>query len=755
MPQAVQVLAAGVGLLIGGQGVRVALQIAAIALLNVISSKLFAPKIPSAIQTLREKQVMSRSATEYRKIVYGQAMVSGPIVYNNLSGSNGEYLWYVIALAQGEVEDFVSVWFDGDEIPKADIAWTAGTAGADGTGTGNVSTAKWVGANSTTAVQIQYYLGHANQVDSGSLTSAFADWTTSHRARGVAYLFCKLLYDADTEDVWKSGPPRDIKAVIKGRKIYDPRLDSTVIIDPSTSPVTMGSGAHRYTDATTWAWSDNPALCIADYLVNYMGADAATDINWPSIADAADDCDVSVVIPPATSPQTTESRFTCNGSLSLGESHKSNLDALVSSCDGHLAYSQGQWTLRAGVWDASTTSITEDEIVGTVTVRGSAPKNERANTIRGVFVDPDRKYSPAEFPHVTDASYVTRDAGDTISYDLELPMTNTQYMAQRIAFRQLEQFNNQIVVEFSMNLKGANIQVGQVFDLTIDHLSWAAKTFRCIGWGRNSDGTFKITGREDVSTAYDDPAIGDYTTVGSGATTIPSDVVPPPSSLAATGVDAGIKLTWTNPPAALFDYIEVYESATNGWNDSPMPSKVAEVRASTITLPHSSGTTRYYWIRAVRLPDVQSLRDPNNDTTTISATSSGAAAARITPIGASLQDVATDPDDAEVAFRVDADGDVYTAVGLSAAFSSIGTWLGTGVVGDYQCALFKDSGDDTTSGSALATWLACSSDRTWTMTETVVAGAGLTGSFTIKWRDATTLEVLGEATVDMTVDVEP
>jgi hypothetical protein len=150
--------------------------------------------------------------------------------------------------------------------------------------------------------------------------------------RGVTYVVLRLLYNADTEEIWsKNGQPRDIKAVIKGRKIYDPRLDSN----------NGGSGTHRYGDSSTWEWSDNPALCVADYLTQIMGVDPATGVNWTSVADAADDCDASVDIPTSS----TETRFTCNGVISLGESHKSNLDKLLSSMDGRLSYSQGQWTV--------------------------------------------------------------------------------------------------------------------------------------------------------------------------------------------------------------------------------------------------------------------------------------------------------------------------------------------------------------------------------------------------------------------------
>ena len=371
VPDMGQVVAAVAYFLVVNVGIPVAVLDFAIvvgvnALLSAVSSKLFGPKAPKG--NAAGLQVMKRSGLEYRKVVYGQAAVSGPIYYNNTSGDDNKYLWYGIALCEGASEDIVRVYLEKDDIPKASIDWTAGTGASDGTGTGGVSTALWVGENSTKAVNIYYYLGDDSQPAPGALDSAFGQITTNHRLRGVTHIVLRLLYDDDTTAIWKSGPPKNVRVVLKGRKLYDPRLDSNRIIDASSSPVTYGSGAHRLATASTWAYSNNPALCVADYLTQIMGV-AETSIDWASIADAADDCDVSVAIPTAS----TEKRFTCNGALSLGDSHKNNLDSLLSAMDGRLSYSGGVWRVRASVWETSSVSITADDLAGYVQVRGSAP----------------------------------------------------------------------------------------------------------------------------------------------------------------------------------------------------------------------------------------------------------------------------------------------------------------------------------------------------------------------------------------------
>jgi len=752
------------------------LKLAAQVALSIVVNKLFGPKVPRG--ALSGHQVMTRSALEYRKIVYGEAQLSGPVVYNNTSGGDLEYLWYVIALAQGESEDLVSVWFDGDEIPKADIDWTAGSGGSDGTGTGDVSTAKWIGEDGVQAVQIFYYLGDPNQPVCGALNTAFADIDSAHRLRGVTYLVVRLMYNKKTARIWQAGPPNNIKAVIKGLKVYDPRLDST----------NGGSGSHRYATPSTWAWSDNPALCKADYQISIIGIDPAASINWPSVANAADDCDVLVAIPPAGSPQSTEKRFTCNGVLSMGDSHKDNVSSILSSMDGKESYSSGVWKTRASVWDASSLTITADDLAGPIQIRGSSPRSDRFNSVRGFFVDPTRLHEPVEFPRVIDSAFVARDKDEVISRDLQLPMTNTETMAQRIGYRNLEQSDNQIVVDLTMNARGAKVTAGDVVTLEFPWLDWtigadllskedgdfillessgflllesSTETLkaRCIEWARNPDGTYKVTLREDKELSYTDPIVADYGLTAAAGITYPGDVTPAPSGLTATSVPSGIQLAWDNPPPNTYDFIGVYEGTSNDWTASPeQHSRVALTDSDTITLPHESGEIYFYWIRAIRVPDLLSNRYPDSDITTIAATSgldggvtpSGV----VTAIGVTVTNVTIDPATALAGYRVDSDGDVYKREGSGGSWVSIGTWLNSGSAGDYGVYMEDlGTGSDTPTGSAVDTWLDAGSDQTWELADTSTAGVLKDFHGIVKFRDNTisplTSEVLSSASASL------
>lgn len=625
------------GVLVGTSGTALGTFVARTALaigLSAVTSKLFAPRIPEARSSLQSLSVTTKDTLEYRKIVYGEAMVSGPVVYQNLSGTLNEYLWSVIALCDGESESIEEVWFDGNQIDKTDIDWTPSATGGGGTGTGEVSDFDYIGTDSENAARVFWTLGDADQVDVSLLTDTFADIDSNFRGRGVTLLGTSLLYNEKTEEIWrKLGEPRDTKALVRGRKCYDRRRDalnadpdfetlaegapvggglrwfrddneseafgtglsgglsvsggvltitdnddsserltsekipcdsskryevtiqarqtagdrrhflgmafydsSRNLISPTTETgwgstgtyfyfgivdaaftgsfvtyaITFGTGGtaqipanaefmavkhllcrngpvgtettvelqdaaifetpsgtlrQSFSLTSRWEWTDNPSVCLADYLTQVVGVDYG-DIDWEAAIVAANACDPSVSIPTAS----TETRFTCNGGLSLGDTHKENIEKILSSFDGRLYWSGGKWRWYASVWEEPTLTIDGDWLTeDSVSYAPFEDSRNRLNTVRGYYIDPSRKYESVEFPPVSVAEYVTRD-GETIDYDLELPMTNSQYMCQRLARRLVEQGNNQGTVRLPLNEKGIRLLAGERVNINLPEL---------------------------------------------------------------------------------------------------------------------------------------------------------------------------------------------------------------------------------------------------------------------------------------------
>jgi hypothetical protein len=84
-------------------------------------------------------------------------------------------------------------------------------------------------------------------------------------------------------------------------------------------------------------------------------------------------------------------------------------------------------------------------------------------------------------------------------------------------------------------------------------------------------------------------------------------------------------------------------------------------------------------------------------------------------------------------YRIDSDGSVYKIEGASV--TNIGTWLLSGAASDYEVRFTNYSGS-APGGSALATWLGCGSDRTWTNTDVVNDGIPVESNNTVEIRRA-------------------
>ncbi len=74
-------------------------------------------------------------------------------------------------------------------------------------------------------------------------------WEATMVGRGVAHAILTFLWRDDPQ-LWQGRP--EVKLVVRGIRLYDPRKDSTA----------GGSGAHRYGTTSTHEWSDNPVVMI-------------------------------------------------------------------------------------------------------------------------------------------------------------------------------------------------------------------------------------------------------------------------------------------------------------------------------------------------------------------------------------------------------------------------------------------------------------------------------------------------------------
>ena len=211
-------------------------------------------------------------------------------------------------------------------------------------------------------------------------------------------------------------------------------------------------GIDIHNSAQSWNKSllDNPALCIADYLVGIRVANSLTTsydgqiiagvgvdgarIDWANIIAEANSCDESVDLDAGGS----ENRYTCNGFIDPRRSHTENLEALASSMGGVVVFQGAKWRIYAAVSRAAVKSRDETHMLSGIEYRSKKSRSEKANAVRGVYADVSAEYQPRDIIPLINPTYVTEDGGDELWMDVNLSMTTSGTMAQRLAKIALE-----------------------------------------------------------------------------------------------------------------------------------------------------------------------------------------------------------------------------------------------------------------------------------------------------------------------------
>ena len=155
--------------------------------------------------TDKTRQQTVRGTIEPQKIIYGEALVSGPIAFVGVAGTDNNDLYHAVALAGHECESIGSVFFDLEEITTAQINGSGQvTAGVYGPTTDDPS---------TYIATIEKKLGTTTQSASTLLDSTFSAVTTAHQGKVLPTLSpngasqrhlraCGTLAHPETSKLW-------------------------------------------------------------------------------------------------------------------------------------------------------------------------------------------------------------------------------------------------------------------------------------------------------------------------------------------------------------------------------------------------------------------------------------------------------------------------------------------------------------------------------------------------------------------------
>lgn len=324
------------------------------------------------------------------------------------------------------------------------------------------------------------------------------------------------------------------------------------------------------TDIMNAGFEVNPALCIADYLMGIrvansstsaydgqiiagMGVDSAR-IDWANIIAEANACDESVSLDAGGS----ENRYSCNGFIDPRGSHAQNLDLLASSMGGSVVFQGGKWRIYAAVSRAAIKSRDENDMLSGIEYRSKKSRADKANAVRGVYADVNAEYQPRDIIPLINATYVTEDGGDELWMDVNLPMTTSGTMAQRLAKIALERSRMEKMVSASYGPVALQDQAMDNVTFSYLPLGLSNQKMRIADWrmqvandeNGNSGLIFPMTLIEEVDAIYAWTPATDEQPIPANATITRSERKTDQTALPPVNVGGALTVVSSNPLSA-------------------------------------------------------------------------------------------------------------------------------------------------------------------------------------------------------------
>lgn len=462
--------------------------------------------------------------------VYGKNAVTGHRAFYGAWGDGDEYNAEVFVLSNGHCDGLEpSVYFYGQKHTLTSVSTL-----------GNEDERYQVSGFSD-LIDIRFYSGAAGQQADAKLVSDTASldntWKSTSRLSGMAYVIVERKFD---QDKFADGRPQ-FKWVLRGKKLYDWRKDSTV---------SGGSGTHRVDDPSTHEWSHNPALCRADFEMGLRGlvsdrsiigmGKSFTELHLASYTSAANVCDTD---------RTKDGRTFDTYQIGMVVDSETDFTEVLRDFDDAMAgYSFNASGLSGVIVGAPqvvahTITAVDVRMDAEKTVKHRRDSTESYNYLTGSYISQEALWEPESLTPVTVSADVTADKRRrSLAYDFL-------------------QVNDADVAQYLLNIRYRQNRKGGYAQLPIskrlahqveagDWVTYLSKTWLVMGrrWG---EGGFVLELAETGSDVYSETGIaaGPVVTAPSAPTFHQPSTV---SNLAlqATVVSGvsdlpAIKATWT------------------------------------------------------------------------------------------------------------------------------------------------------------------------------------------------------------------
>lgn len=318
---------------------------------------------------------------------------------------------------------------------------------------------------STAYLRASFRLGTSDQAIDPLLAAEFANLESTFRQRGSATAVFEFTYGTDRthfEKLWGQTAIPNPFVLVEGSLVYDPRDPTQVLGDEST-----------------YKWSDNATLIQADWAMHPDGVgEKAEDADWEKIAASANYDDELVALKAGG----FQKRHTINGVVTLDQSPRSVMEALLTANRGALRRSKGKWWIESSAPRDPVATIRDKDLVAGFEYRDRKPVREQYNKVRGRQVSPDRDYQEVDGPILDRSDLQTLD-GELLETTIRTPFTDTHQALQRLQKQFLEESRLGKVWSGAVRLRLLGIDVGHAVRIDSDLWPQINGIYKVENWG--------------------------------------------------------------------------------------------------------------------------------------------------------------------------------------------------------------------------------------------------------------------------------
>ncbi len=324
--------------------------------------------------------------------------------------------------------------------------------------------------------RIRFHYGEPGQQADPELVAMLPGvWTNDHRVAGVAYIVCHFAY---SDTAFPSGLP-NVTVLMRGAKVYDPR-----------------DGVVR--------WTENPALMMRHVVTHPQfgkrsGMTASEDAR---IIAAANACDTLIDYGAGA-----VAMYRGASVFPFGAAPRDVLDDLSQAMGGEWAYANGEYFVRAGVYQLPVMFLDDADLA--VVRRGSNgsvsqspisinPHRERNDTFNTVAVriwDHAANYVETPITPLR-ADALVADDGAVLTQEVTMPAVFSAAQAYHIAGIMLRDSRDPLTVSLPFKMRAYPLEIFDTVALTLDRYGWAMKQYRILARTFSPEGSVQLTLKE-------------------------------------------------------------------------------------------------------------------------------------------------------------------------------------------------------------------------------------------------------------------